>query len=77
MDYRPPGSFVHGISHARMLEWVAFSFSRESCRVGIEPTSPAWQVDSLPLSQQGSQALELFPPKLWLFLSLVYLGRTG
>ena len=30
-DYSPPGSSVHGISRARMLEWVAISF----------PTSPA------------------------------------
>ena len=26
----PPGSSVHGISQARILEWVAISFSRES-----------------------------------------------
>ena len=25
-----PGSFVHGISQARILEWVAISFSRGS-----------------------------------------------
>ena len=30
MDYSPPGSSVHGISQARILEWVASSFSRES-----------------------------------------------
>ena len=30
MDYGPPGSSVHGISQARILEWVAISFSRES-----------------------------------------------
>ena len=23
MDYNPPGSFVHGIFQARILEWVA------------------------------------------------------
>ena len=28
MDYRPPGSFVHGILQARILEWVAISFSK-------------------------------------------------
>ena len=28
MDYSPPGSSVHGISQARILEWVAVSFSR-------------------------------------------------
>ena len=30
MDYSPPGSSVHGISQARILGWVAISFSRES-----------------------------------------------
>ena len=30
MDYSPPGSFVHGISQARILECVAISFSRIS-----------------------------------------------
>ena len=28
MDCRPPGSFVHGILQARILEWVAIAFSR-------------------------------------------------
>ena len=28
IDCSPPGSSVHGISQARMLEWVAISFSR-------------------------------------------------
>ena len=30
MDYRPPGSSVHDILQARVLEWVAVSFSRGS-----------------------------------------------
>ena len=30
MDHSLPGSSVHGISRARILEWVAISFSRES-----------------------------------------------
>ena len=30
MDYSLPGSSVHGIFQARILEWVAISFSRES-----------------------------------------------
>ena len=30
MDCSPPGSSVHGILQARMLEWVAISFSRSS-----------------------------------------------
>ena len=28
MDCSPPGSFVHGILQARILEWVAISFSK-------------------------------------------------
>ena len=38
MDCSPPGSAVHGILQARILEWIAISFSRG---VGIEPRSPA------------------------------------
>ena len=30
MDCSPPGSSVHGILQARILEWVALPFSRES-----------------------------------------------
>ena len=30
MDYSPQGSSLHGISQARILEWVAISFSRGS-----------------------------------------------
>ena len=30
MDYRLPGSSVHGISQARILEWVAILFSKGS-----------------------------------------------
>ena len=30
MDRSPPGSSVHGISQARMLDWIAISFSRGS-----------------------------------------------
>ena len=30
MDCSLPGSFIHGIFQARVLEWVAISFSRGS-----------------------------------------------
>ena len=30
MDCNPPGSSVHGILQARILEWVAISISRAS-----------------------------------------------
>ena len=44
MDY-----VVHGILQARILEWVAFPFSRGSS----QPRSSAMQVDSLPAEPQG------------------------
>ena len=39
MDYNPPGSSVHGILQARILEWVATPFSRGSSQHRLEPTS--------------------------------------
>ena len=32
MDCSPPGSSVHGIFQARILEWVAMSFSKSRVR---------------------------------------------
>ena len=54
MDYSLPGSSVHGILQVRILAWVAIPFSRGSSNSGIEPRSPALQVDSLPSELQGS-----------------------
>ena len=36
------------ILQARILEWVAFLFSRGFSQQGIEPRSPVMQADSLP-----------------------------
>ena len=47
MDCSSPGSSVHGIFQARILEWVVISFSRGSPDPGSEPRSPALQADSL------------------------------
>ena len=44
---------VYGILQARMLEWVAFPFSRDLSNPGIEPRSSALQADSLPAEPQG------------------------
>ena len=53
MAYNPPGSSVQGIFQARILAWVAISFSRGLPDLGCGHMSPAWQADSLPLSHQG------------------------
>ena len=41
MDCSLPGSSFLGIFQARILEWVAISFSRDLPNPGIEPGSPA------------------------------------
>ena len=46
--YSLPGSSVHRILQARILEWVAISFSRVSSQPRIEPGSHAFQADALP-----------------------------
>ena len=49
-----PGSFVHGTSQARILEWVAIAFSQ-----GLSPGLLHYQADSLPLSRLESPLLFL------------------
>ena len=49
----PPGSSVHGILQAGILEWIAIPFSRDLPNPGIEPGSPALQADSLPSELPG------------------------
>ena len=48
MDYT-----VHGILQARILEWVAFPFSRGSSQPRDRTQSPVLQVDSLAAEPQG------------------------
>ena len=46
VDGSPPGSCVHGILQARTLEWLLCPPPGELPNQGIEPGSPALQVDS-------------------------------
>ena len=55
VDCSPSGSSVHGILQARILEWMAISFSRGSSRPR-DGTRVFWQ-DYLPLSHQGSYVI--------------------
>jgi len=45
MDCTAPGSSVHGIFQARILEWVAFPFPGDLADPRIKPESPALQAD--------------------------------
>ena len=47
MDCNPPGSSVHGILQARILEWLPCPPPGDLPSPGIELGSPAWKVDSL------------------------------
>ena len=58
MDFSPPGSSVHGILQARIVEWVAVPFSRGSSRPRDQTWSPALQANSLPFEPPGK------PPKV-------------
>ena len=60
MDCSPPGSSVHLISQARLLEWTAISFSRGSSRPRdqTQVCLPQWQV-LYHLSHQGSPSKHL------------------
>ena len=56
MDCSPPGSSVHGILQARILEWVVMPSSRGFSRPRdgtAFPVSPALQEDSFPLINRG------------------------
>ena len=55
MDYT-----VHGILQARILEWVSFPFSGDLPNPGIEPRSPASQVESIPAEPQRKPILNLW-----------------
>ena len=78
-DCSPPGSSVHGILQARILEWVAMSSSRDLPDPGIEPVSPvapALQVDSLQLKHQGSPPVWISTIISWIvpvFLHIVFI----
>ena len=66
MDCSPPGSSVHGISQARIVEWVVISSSRGSSRPRVGPESPA--------SAEGFFTTE--PLNISGFLNLIYLKEV-
>ena len=63
MDCNQQGSSVHGILQARILEWVAISFSGSSRTPGIKPGSPALQADFLPSEPPGKPKYIWISPK--------------
>ena len=64
MDCSPPVSSVHGISQARILEWIAFLSAGIFLTQGSNPSFLHQQADSLPLSYLGSPHIQNKNPKL-------------
>ena len=65
----PPGSSVHQIFQARILDWFLFLLPRDLPNPGIESTSPALQVVSLLLNHQESHFYP-FTFSLWVSSNL-------
>ena len=61
MDYSPPGSSIHGIPQARILEWVAMPSSKGPSQprdwTCISCVYLHWQAGSLPLVPPGKPCL--------------------
>ena len=60
MDCNPPGSSILGILHARILEWVAISFSRESSW----PRDRTWVCNGRRILYCLSHLVKMSPRKL-------------
>ena len=61
-DCSPPGSSVHGILQARILEWVAMPFSRESWGSHRLPVVQAKEIKTLNLKPAKKEASVKRPP---------------
>ena len=76
MDCSPPGSSVHGISQARILKWIAISFSRASYWPSCVSRASSWPscVSSLVGRFYTTEPPEKPPfPYMW----VIILGKNG
>ena len=87
MDVQPPGSSVHGILQARILEWVATPTGRKSIwlqepppgdlpDLGIEPASPALAGRFFTTAQPGKPGVKNSPANAVDKSSIPGLGRS-
>ena len=71
IDCSLPGSSVHAISQARILEWVAISFSRGSPNPGIKPVFPTLAGGFFTTGPPGLPIL-----KVYNIISQLHLNKT-
>ena len=64
-----PGSAIHGIFQARILEWAPADLSNP----GMEPGSPSLQTDALLSEPPGKPVLMNECPQRW----IEYMGKVG
>ena len=55
LDHSPPGSSVHGISQARILEWLSFSLPGDLPKPNVWASQIAQQVKNLPAIQETQE----------------------
>jgi len=72
MDCSLPGSSVHGILQAIILEWVPFPSPGHLPNPGIEPRSPALWVDSLP-SEPPGKCMCMYLYILFIIYAILYI----
>jgi len=76
LDYSPPGSSVHGILQARILEGVAMPSSRGSSQprdwTCVSYINLHWQVGSLPLAPPGNPECYMGLAKTFIQVFLEY-----
>ena len=65
MDCSLSGSSIHGIFQARVLEWIAISFSRGSLQADALPSEPPRQVQT--------RDINLIVTKIWLLFKVMLL----
>ena len=58
------------ILQARILEWVAISFSRDLPNPGIEPRSPTLQADALTSEPPGKPEIHYSSPQIHTLIAL-------
>ena len=83
MDYSPPGSSVHGILQARILEWVAIPFSRKYFQPR-DQIKVSWTAGRLftdwvirEASREVTNTTLLLSPWLWTHLMVVIVMTFG
>ena len=76
IDGSPPGSAVPGILQARLLEWVAISFSTAwKWKVKVKSLSLVWLGDPMDCSLPGSSVRGIFQARVLEWGAIAFSGQ--